>query len=220
MSIHEVAAATGAVPITTSDVTAKAASASGTTFSSPAIAAEEIDFQIRLDDLPRELYDMIYHFTIKAQLPDLSIKAWFEPGRTPCDLSCRCGRASYAESLKILRISQVIREKYAEDFYRQRTFNFECITQVRRWLPSVPEAHRLHIHALNVVLSPSWDDHRGSLRWISDYQKIFEGHFEKAIARKVFKRWPKTEAEAARMKRLGPNATAEIMLETLACCCK
>lgn len=131
-----------------------------TSSSAAAVAGpvQNLDFQTLLNNLPRELYDQIRELTFEA------IGEAMASGTEDCNFACEDGRTRYAVNLKILHLNQALRERYAEDFYRRRTFTFELAEKprsrhqtlewVKQWLRLVPEEQRRVIGKL--VLAYPW----------------------------------------------------------------
>ena len=108
----------------------------------PAIAANDISE--RVQDLPQELYDIIYQYTFTAEFGEVEINADY---KTP----------------KLLAVDRASRHLYAKSHYRGRTF---CIAHLSndhrdlfRWLKSLPSDHQAMIREIRFESPHQYSGH-------------------------------------------------------------
>ncbi|CZT18646.1 uncharacterized protein RCC_04490 [Ramularia collo-cygni] len=104
--------------------------------------SKEDELRRRLDNLPRELHDMIQDFTFIAH------KALVGP--KVCEIQDPASRADYFADLKILQLNSSTRERYAVDFYCLRTFSSRKfdLKRLEKCLRSIPEAYRAFVSSI------------------------------------------------------------------------
>ncbi|KJX92209.1 hypothetical protein TI39_contig5891g00003 [Zymoseptoria brevis] len=90
-----------------------------------------------LEDLPQELYDLVYELTFTA------------PQTSEQDLTTKIGSAEYVHHLKLLRVNSTSRTQYGKSYFATRTFlvGRNCIT----WLASLSVKHREQLSSYEVL---------------------------------------------------------------------
>lgn len=96
-----------------SDVTAASSSTVAAGSTAFTIWETDMELQARIEDLPRELYDLIQDFTLRRHI---------EAGPTEYNFVTSSGRDRYFADLKILQLSRSTRMRYAEAFYQRCNF--------------------------------------------------------------------------------------------------
>lgn len=113
----------------------------------------EVALQIRLKNLPRELCDLIQHFTFKG---------FIEAGIKTRNFDLPDSRHDHITELKILQLNRRTRTEYAKCFYHRRDFHFRATfpssehrLMIIEWLGSMPAEHRAFVGRITCVHLPS-----------------------------------------------------------------
>lgn len=101
-------------------------------------------FQTRLNDLPREIFDMIESLVTSTHIA--SHQRLYRLGQQP-------DRSQYVSNIEILHLGKAIRKSHAQEFFGQRTFEFDTFVAMCSWLASVAVEHRGFIGNIKLVRS-------------------------------------------------------------------
>lgn len=131
------------------------------------------DFQARLDDLPRELYDIIQDYTFAAHIA---------ARQGNYQMFDKRGNA-LQWPLQIIQLSRETRGRYAQEFYRSRKFLFADYGMLVDWLLSVQPDHRAVIGG--IFLEPKGENLVKMARWYATLQIHLGQWFGDTVAERL-----------------------------------